>query len=281
MVVADYREDDHVMDYTPLDGGDEGFVRCDWVAAFQAAGLAVIPDFLRVEGEALSKPGLGSRYRARLQVTRGTQIQTVYLKRYGQESISAKLKRWCESGKWSTVAEQEASNAIALGGQGLTVPEPLAWGRDGASSFVVWSAVNGDAVDRWLDRHPFPATNDGWRRKCRLAVALAAQARQFHQAGWRHRDFYLCHHFAAESPAGFATALIDLARVFRPRWRTRRWLVKDLAQLNYSASARHFSRAMRMRFFKHYLGCVRLDRTHQALARRILRKTRSIRCRGR
>ena len=28
--------------------------------------------------------------------------------------------------------------------------------------------------------------------------------------------------------------LIDLARMFRPRWRTFRWRVKDLAQLHYS-----------------------------------------------
>ena len=33
-------------------------------------------------------------------------------------------------------------------------------------------------------------------------------------------------------------SLIDLARVFRPRWRQQRWQVKDVAQVKYSMPAR-------------------------------------------
>jgi hypothetical protein len=49
-----------------------------------------------------------------------------------------------------------------------------------------------------------------------------------------HRDLYASHIFADRRGGRTDLYLIDLARVFRPRWRLRRWRVKDLAQLKYS-----------------------------------------------
>ena len=49
-----------------------------------------------------------------------------------------------------------------------------------------------------------------------------------------HRDLYTSHVFLDETPAGAELYLIDLARVFAPRWRRFRWRVKDLAQVKYS-----------------------------------------------
>ena len=61
-------------------------------------------------------------------------------------------------------------------------------------------------------------------------------ARRFHAAGYNHRDLYCCHFFVKEpEPGRFEIRLIDLQRVQRRRRFRRRWIVKDLAQLAYSA----------------------------------------------
>ena len=92
----------------------------------------------------------------------------------------------------------------------------------------------------------------------RLARFVAA----FHAAGFVHRDLYLSHVFI-RPPAPHATrngqcpeqtfALIDLQRVFRPRWRRRRWVVKDLAALNYSTPTDLVGRQERLRFLCRYV----------------------------
>ena len=60
---------------------------------------------------------------------------------------------------------------------------------------------------------------------------------ELHRAGMAHRDFYTSHVFCHELEGGFDLYLIDLARVFRPRWRQWRWWAKDLAQLKSSLPA--------------------------------------------
>ncbi len=62
--------------------------------------------------------------------------------------------------------------------------------------------------------------------------------------------------------------------MFRPRWRRTRWIVKDLAALNFSAPARFVSLTDRVRFLRAYLSCEKLDARGKALARRVGAKTR-------
>ena len=52
-----------------------------------------------------------------------------------------------------------------------------------------------------------------------------------------HRDLYAAHVFLDDSSEEMVLNLIDMARVFKPRWRKFRWRVKDLAQLKYSMPA--------------------------------------------
>ena len=89
---------------------------------------------------------------------------------------------------------------------------------------------------------------------------LARFVTAFHQTGLTHRDLYLCHVFAELDPSGRQPprfSLIDLARTHRLRWRRTRWLVKDLAQLDFSARQIGASRGDRLRFLENYLGLLR------------------------
>jgi heptose I phosphotransferase len=98
-------------------------------------------------------------------------------------------------------------------------------------------------------------------------------ARRFHAAGFNHRDFYCCHFFIQELPGPrFAIRLIDLQRVEQRHWLRRRWIVKDLAQLAYSAPRERIGRTLRLAFIKRYLGVARLSPADKRFVRRVLRR---------
>ena len=86
-------------------------------------------------------------------------------------------------------------------------------------------------------------------------------------------NFYCCHFFVREdAPGEFAIRLIDLQRVQHRRRFRRRWLVKDLAQLAYSAPRDRITRTRRLAFLRRYLGIEKLRPRDKRLIRRVLAK---------
>ncbi len=256
-----------------LPGKNIAFLQKKWIELFRQSKLETADDFFSVVGEPLSKPGLGNRYRARLSLSQ----QHFYLKRYEGETLSALLSRWWEDAKRTSPAEREVNVALALSREGIAASAPVAHGRSGnrvttQKSFVVTAAVPGDSLENFFrGKKQIPLSE-----KLKILQAVATFARKFHDHGWRHRDFYLCHIFISNVDRVPPLTLIDLARVFRPRWRKERWRIKDLAQLNYSASSEIFSRADRLRFVRHYFGCDKLNESQKILVRKIIKKTQAI-----
>ncbi len=136
----------------------------------------------------------------------------VYLKRYEVRYYSLPwLHAFCHD-----EAEHEWKMIHELQRAGFRVPTPIAFGRRGARSFVMTEEIAGGV----------PADS--------IAPPLAAigkLTRQFHDAGFIHKDYYLCHVFVA----GEALYFIDLQRVLGPGTFSERWRVKDLAALAHSA----------------------------------------------
>jgi hypothetical protein len=254
-----------------LAGDPVAFVQKEWQQILSGSGLHVANDFFSAIGEPLSKPGLGKRYRARLSLPG----QSLYLKRYEGDTISGILNRWYEDGQRTTPAEREVKAALALAQQGIATPIPVAYGHSrnrgtAQKSFVVTAAVPGDSLENFFRRQI------AWKEKLNIIDAVALLARKFHEDGWCHRDFYLCHIFISQGDHEMKLTLIDLARVFRPRWRRERWRIKDLAQLNYSAPKNIFSRSARMRFVHEYFGCAKFSSVQKNILRKIIKKTESI-----
>lgn len=107
------------------------------------------------------------------------------------------------------------------------------------------------------------------RRRQRLVRKVAATARVLHGNGINHRDFYLCHFLldpaSLSKDADVTLYLIDLHRA-QVRHRTpRRWRIKDIAGLYYSALGASLTRRERLRFVKTYIGT---DSLRRALADR-------------
>jgi hypothetical protein len=69
--------------------------------------------------------------------------------------------------------------------------------------------------------------------------------------------------------------MIDFGRLKHSR--RRRWQLKDLAGLLFSADVPGITRTDRLRFLKHYLQQPRLDRASRQFARRLARKADSYR----
>lgn len=118
------------------------------------------------------------------------------------------------------------------------------------------------------------------RRRRQLIRRLGATGRALHANGINHRDFYLCHFLFDPTPeAPVKLYLIDLHRSQVRRRTPRRWRVKDIGGLYYSALAAAPSRNDRLRFVKAYTGAESL---REALAdrsfwQRVARRARALR----
>ena len=101
----------------------------------------------------------------------------------------------------------------------------------------------------WANSPPSPAL------RIRLVCTLAAIARRMHAAGINHRDFYLCHFHldlsTVDSPRP-RCHVIDLHRAQQRNAVPRRWLVKDLAGLYFSAMDCGLTQRDLLRFLRHY-----------------------------
>ena len=182
-----------------------------------------------------------------------------------------------------TAASVEARAVKRLNDDGIPTMRVAAYGeqlhQDGRlHSFLLTEDLEGyrpldDFLrERFRVRRLFTST----RRDPDLATLLeqvADVAARFHRAGYNHRDFYCCHFFIKETdPGQFDVRLIDLQRVqYRRRFR-HRWIVKDLAQLAYSAPRDRIKCTQKLAFLRHYLGIKKLRPGDKRLLREVLAK---------
>jgi len=116
-----------------------------------------------------------------------------------------------------------------------------------------------DALDRTISLEALCATWPQQPPPLALRVALlrtvAGTTRRMHACGLNHRDLYLCHFLVAASSLDsppLQLHLIDLHRAQLRRRTPRRWLIKDLAGLWFSAMDIGLTRRDQLRFLRGY-----------------------------
>jgi len=229
---------------------------------------------------------LGDRENWRLELHDGHRgPRGLYLKKHHVRSLGSRIRAAVGAPPPATAGRVEAQNAGRLGLAGVEVMSLVAYGerlrRDGlVESFVLTEELAGyTPMDHFLMRRFPPLPEQRKRRRDPHLLALirriAEIARRFHDAGFNHRDFYCGHFFVREpEPGRFDVKMIDLQRVqYRRRFRGR-WIVKDLAQLAWSAHRHWISRTQKMAFIRHYLGVRKLRPEDKRLVRRVLGKQR-------
>ena len=148
---------------------------------------------------------------------------------------------------------------------------PVAFGESGSDSFLITESIeNCDKLsDLLADSKKSPTPPLALRQ---ISVRVANLARTMHSAGLHHQDFYLGHLMQSQKNPE-AIYIIDLGRVHKQTHLSQRWIIKDLAQLNFSAST--VPLFQRLRFLREYLGRPLTDKDRHLMAR-IQLKTNAI-----
>lgn len=160
-----------------------------------------------------------------------------------------------------------------LARRGFRVPSRVCIAECEGASVVACSAVPGRPMGAFLSqaRHdPFAMR----QAEDYCIEVVAPMVRRLHGQGLVFRDLYWDHLFVTELSGEGEPWLIDVERVFRPRWRHRRWIIKDLAGLASSLPS-GFPKVFLLRCFRAYRGG--LDSDWKADARAILAKEARIR----
>jgi lipopolysaccharide core heptose(I) kinase len=158
-------------------------------------------------------------------------------------------------------ASNEYRAVNALTSAGVDTMSVAAYSSSGANPATVQSLIITDDLvgtvsmedfcAHWATAPPDPEL------RLRLIAKLADSARRMHGAGINHRDFYLCHfHLDTATLAApqIRCHLIDLHRAQIRAQVPRRWQVKDLAGLYFSAMDCGLRRSDLLRFIRHYSG---------------------------
>lgn len=194
--------------------------------------------------------------------------KTFYIKRHGRSSWKEYVKPWLQGQPPLLGAEPEWEALLAFHDCGLPTMTPVAFGRLGERSFLITEGLEG--CEKLSALLAGSRLSEEERR--RVIGDVAAIARSMHGSRLHHQDFYLGH-FLREKTGG-RTYVIDLGRARRHAWWfARRWIVKDLAELNYSAKGVRGTE--RLRFLRAYLGRS-LEARDRRLVRSVLRKTARI-----
>ncbi|HTR00783.1 MAG TPA: lipopolysaccharide core heptose(I) kinase RfaP [Candidatus Acidoferrum sp.] len=164
-----------------------------------------------------------------------------------------------------TSARNEFDAIQRLQRLGIKVPSVAAYGRRGLlpsslESFLVTDDVGEHTSLEQHCRH-WAVHKPEFRHKQELLRRIADIARTMHEAGVCHRDFYLCHLLLTDK--GDSLTVIDLHRALVKPALGRRWIVKDLASLYFSAMECGLTQRDLLRFIRQY---------RQEPLRRILRK---------
>lgn len=261
----------------------EIWIKPKFRAHLAARGLTDVDAVMRDEDGRLMRR-LTDRENWCLELTDGVLCTRAYLKKHRARSLGTWLRAKLGIGPGRTAARVEAEHCTRLAEQGIPTMCVVAFGEELSRggrlrSFLMTEELTGYAqLDEFLDAR-FPENASLTDKALReLIEATAEVAGRFHRLGYNHRDFYTCHFFIREpSPGRFRVHMIDLQRVQKRRWLRRRWVVKDLAQLAYSAPEHPIGRRERMLFFKRYLGVSKLRRPHKRLLRSVLARERRMR----
>jgi hypothetical protein len=208
-----------------------------------------------------------------------------FLKRHTSPPLREYLKLLTRF-SWPKSAMNEWQAIVRFHEMKLPTMVPVAAGKKRGrfgivnQSFVLTEEIkDAKRLDHYLEKwHENPLSPEQIKKKRGLIGRLAMITRKMHASGLNHRDYYLCHVFLREREQGkdFELFILDLHRVDIRHKVGQRWVVKDLAALNYSSLGLPIHATDRIRFLKAYLQKSRLEAKDKPLLLRVLRKTKKI-----
>lgn len=251
------------------------FIHADYLNLFHRHGIDRLRRFMDYPtGKTIS------RKRGRTVIQIELERKIFYIKR-NRIQFHEFLKRLTRFQFSNSGARQEVQNIFIIEGMGIKTVPVVAFGERKLlgielESFVATEKLYGyrpleDIVqENWKP----PLSREQIMKKRHLIVLTANLARQFHEQGLNHQDFYLGHFFVHPEKA---MAIIDVQRVQQRSRIPLRYRLKDLGQLYYSVLfTGNISRTDCMRFFHVYVNKNHLSQSDKQLIRKITLKMKKI-----
>lgn len=246
-------------------------------------GLIKIKDFISYEGGKVLKR-LPSRTVRKIELKSRKSVKTFFMKSHKGTVSPTDALRSFFSGFSISWGRKEWDVIQAFHENGIPTLTAVAAGEEVSlfhqESFLITEELQGfQSLEIYLQtQFILPLSKEKVIIKKALIKEVADIARTMHRAGFNHRDFYCCHIFIKPGEDGKRQwRVLDLQRVDRRRWFRERWIIKDLAALNFSAPAPLISRTDRLRFMNYYLyGAGEVEQSHSFI-RKIISKTNRIR----
>jgi len=238
------------------------FANVDFVDSLKANRLDSIEAVFAFEGgRDLAKANLAG-FRSRCEFSLDESGVKYFLKRYNDVPILTQLKNWFSHRRRDATAHFDIGPSEELAVIGLRTARVVAYGSIFGGvfekrSFVITEEItNAESLEKKLPGFVSnPLGSADYRARREFIEKLADFARRFHETGFRHRDFYLCHIFLNGEGQFY---LIDLQRAFKPLLGKCRYRIKDITQLYYSSPGQIFTRADRLRFYLRYRAKARI-----------------------
>lgn len=160
-------------------------------------------------------------------------------------------------GKWPvTHALIEAEALKNLQEAGIPSLECVGSGKRGLNparqqSFVITKALK-DHIDLETLLLSDRLATISFQQRQSLIIQLANLARRFHDKGFVHHDFYLCHFLVDIDATQPTIKLIDCHRVVQLSHLPARYQIRDIAALYFSSLTCNVSERDKLRFLKYY-----------------------------
>jgi heptose I phosphotransferase len=241
-----------------------------------ANGLTTFNAVMNFSGGQVAKNLLRERTTTRLDLADAAgQMRTFFLKRHQRPPLTEFLKPFLRLQRPILGARNEWNAILRFHQAGIATMIPVALGEGPGRSFLLTAGIEGCCkLTDWMATRA-AVLHDGELRTLRQIIAgVADVARTMHHAGLHHQDFYLTHLMVPQGESSPRPIhVLDLGRVRWQRRLSRRWIVKDLAQLHYSAP--RVTDSDRLRFLTRYFGRP-IEDADRPLIGRVLRKSRAI-----
>jgi hypothetical protein len=265
--------------FAKIESAIGGIVDEDYREAFGKLGINSIDGvFSFSKGRNLAKKNLAS-YRSRLRFETDSPKGILFLKRYNRPPVWLQLKNWSAQRSRKSCGRIDFENSLELSKLGINTAKVIAFGEDlgllfEKRSFCITEQIpDAEAIERKLPDSFLSRNYENRLLQKEFIKKLAEFVKRFHDTGYRHRDLYFSHIFRDTTGRFF---LIDLSRAFRPLCLAHYFRIKDVAQLYYSAPAKFFSKADRLRFYCFYSGCQKLGKKDKRFIKRLICKVRQI-----
>jgi heptosyltransferase-2 len=263
-----------------IETSESFFVDPNYKAALDKLGLTTVDNVFSFNaGKSLSKDNL-ARFRSRLQFETGSPAATLFLKRYDRPPIMLQLRNRLSYRSRRSCSFYELESAGELAAAGINTPKVVCYGEQRGRffekrSFIITEKLaDAESLERKLPACFIgPVTLKNFKLRRKFIAQLASFIKKFHDTNYRHRDLYFSHIYYSGNGAFY---LIDLARAFKPVLLRRRFQIKDIAQLYYSAPARYFLKTDRMRFYLAYVGRNKLTKDDKVFIRKVINKAESM-----